>query len=103
MYAEGDTAKKAVPGTFAWVEPDAVPTDGSEVYFTFTPDDTNHYEDYVGTVSIKVNPKSIEGATVTVTNPTYDGYAWPYPAGVKVELDGKVLQYRCKGQMDYRP
>ena len=97
MYAEGDAAKTPVSGTFAWVDANAVPTNGSEVYFTFAPDDTNHYEDYVGTVSIKVNPKSIEGATVTITNPTYDGYAWPYPAGVEVKLDGKTLKY----QVDY--
>ena len=97
MYAVDDEAKTTpIPGTFHWEQPAEIPTNGQKFVFVFIPNE-NKYDTYTGELAIKVNPKSIEGAEVTVTNPTYDGYAWPYPAGVKVVLDGKTLQY----QVDY--
>ena len=97
MYAVDDEAKTTpIPGTFHWEQPTEIPTNGQKFVFVFIPNE-NKYDTYTGELAIKVNPKSIEGAEVTVTNPTYDGYAWPYPAGVKVVLDGKTLQY----QVDY--
>ena len=97
MYAVDDEAKTTpIPGTFHWEQPTEIPTNGQKFVFVFISNE-NKYDTYTGELAIKVNPKSIEGAEVTVTNPTYDGYAWPYPAGVKVVLDGKTLQY----QVDY--
>ena len=96
MYAQDETGTE-VPGKFYWELPDTVPTDGTTVVYVFIPTEATKYDSYTGELSIPVNPKSIEGAAVTVTNPTYDGYAWPYPAGVEVKLDGKTLGY----QVDY--
>ena len=59
----------AVNGTFTWtdgtIKPDA--SDSYEAEWTFTP--AEGYEEYAtatGTVTIKVAPKSIEGATITL-------------------------------------
>ena len=63
------TTGDEVKGTFAWtdgtIKPDA--SDSYEAEWTFTP--AEGYEEYAtatGTVTIKVAPKSIEGATITL-------------------------------------
>ena len=60
---------KAIDGTFTWtdgtIKPDA--NDNYEAEWTFTP--AEGYEEYAtatGTVTVKVAPKSIEGATITL-------------------------------------
>ncbi len=60
---------KAIDGTFTWtdgtIKPDA--SDSYEAEWTFTP--AEGYEEYAtatGTVTVKVAPKSIEGATITL-------------------------------------
>ena len=58
----------AVNGTFAWtdgtIKPDA--NDSYEAEWTFTPKDGNTYTEATGKVTVKVAPKSIEGATITL-------------------------------------
>ena len=63
------TTGDEVKGTFAWtdgtIKPDA--SDSYEAEWTFTP--AEGYEEYAtatGTVTVKVAPKSIEGATITL-------------------------------------
>lgn len=58
----------AVDGTFAWtngtITPDA--NDSYEAEWTFTPEDGNTYTEATGKATVKVAPKSIEGATITL-------------------------------------
>ena len=58
----------AVNGTFAWtdgtIKPDA--NDSYEAEWTFTPKDGNTYTEVTGKATVKVAPKSIEGATITL-------------------------------------
>ena len=58
----------AVNGTFAWtdgtIKPDA--NDSYEAEWTFTPKDGNTYTEATGKATVKVAPKSIEGATITL-------------------------------------
>ena len=87
--------KEVIPGTFAWTNPSTKP-DASESYqaeWTFTPDEG--YEEYApatGKVTIKVNPKSIAGATVKLKADSfeYDG-AGKTPEIESVVLDGVTL------------
>lgn len=59
--------RDAVNGTFAWtdgtIKPDA--NDSYEAEWTFTPD-TPEYATVTGKTTVKVAPKSIEGATITL-------------------------------------
>ena len=56
---EGD---KAVPGTFAWTQPDAAPVVGEYIAeWKFTPKDTEKYLDITGTVTITVNKATPAG------------------------------------------
>ena len=93
MYAEGDAAKKPVSGTFAWVEPDALPTDGSEVYFTFTPNNINLYEIYDGgKLTIQVNRANISTGT-NVSIPTYYYNGQPQTPSVStISFGNKTLR-----------
>lgn len=56
-----------VKGTFAWTNKDFKPdaSDSYEAEWTFTPD-APEYATATGTVTVKVAPKSIEGATLTL-------------------------------------
>lgn len=65
---DAGTTGEEIKGTFAWTDGTVTPNAGSyEAEWTFTPDAS--YEEYApaaGKVTITVNPKSIEGAIVTL-------------------------------------
>ena len=62
-----------VSGTFAWVDGTMMLNAGShEVSWTFTPDDTADYEVATGKVKVTVNPRSIDGATVTLNQNSFE-------------------------------
>ena len=91
MYAEGDTTKMPVAGKFAWGDANVLPTDGSEVYFTFTPDDGNHYEVYEGKLTIHVNQADIStGAQVSIPTYYYNGQPQK-PSVPTISFGGKTL------------
>ena len=58
----------AVDGTFAWTDGTIKPAanDSYEAEWTFTPEDGNTYTEATGKATVKVAPKSIEGATITL-------------------------------------
>ena len=72
MTAGGETVK----GTFTWDDPSATP-DAQTAYqaaWTFTPADTQHYLAAHGTADIKVAPKPITNASITLGDSlTYTG------------------------------
>ena len=95
--------KEVIPGTFAWTNPSTKP-DASESYqaeWTFTPDEG--YEEYApatGKVTIKVNPKSIAGATINLKHTSYEYTGEDIrPELVSVVLDGVELE--CGRDKDY--
>ena len=59
-----------VKGTFSWQQPDNTILDastlGHSVEWKFTPKDGNTYTEATGKATVKVAPKSIEGATITL-------------------------------------
>ena len=59
-----------VKGTFSWQQPDNTILDastlGHSVEWKFTPKDGNTYTEVTGKATVKVAPKSIEGATITL-------------------------------------
>lgn len=59
---------KSVNGTFAWTDGTIKPyaNDRYEAEWTFTPEDGNTYTEATGKATVKVAPKSIEGATITL-------------------------------------
>ena len=66
--------KKAIPGTFAWTNPETKPGAAGDytASWTFTP--AEGYEEYAtatGTVTVKVVPKSIEGAVITLNQTAF--------------------------------
>ena len=83
-----------VKGTFAWTNPEAKPGAAGDytASWTFTP--AAGYEEYApatGTVTIKVNPKSIEGAKVALGDSlTYNG-SEQTQAVTSVKLDETTL------------
>ncbi len=83
-----------VKGTFAWKNGTIKPNAGShEAEWTFTP--AEGYEEYAtatGIVTVKVNPKSIAGAIVTLVDDSfeYDGTRKD-PEVASVVLDGATL------------
>ena len=88
---------KEVTGTFAWTDGTIKPNAGSyEAEWTFTPDASNGgiYAAATGKVSVKVNPKDIKGATVTLKSDSfeYDGTRKD-PEVASVVLDGETLVY----------
>ena len=88
---------KEVTGTFAWKDGTIKPNAGSyEAEWTFTPDASNGgiYANATGKVSVKVNPKDIKGATVTLKSDSfeYDGTRKD-PEVASVVLDGETLVY----------
>ena len=88
---------KEVTGTFAWKDGTIKPNAGSyEAEWTFTPDASNGgiYANATGKVSVKVNPKDIKGATVTLKSDSfeYDGTRKD-PKVASVVLDGETLVY----------
>ena len=89
--------KAKIPGTFAWTDGTIKPNAGSyEAEWTFTPDASNGgiYANATGKVSVKVNPKDIKGATVTLKSDSfeYDGTRKD-PKVASVVLDGETLVY----------
>ena len=95
--------KEVIPGTFAWTNPSTKP-DASESYqaeWTFTP--AEGYEEYApatGKVSVKVNPKSIAGATINLKHTSYEYTGEDIrPELVSVVLDGVELE--CGRDKDY--
>ena len=88
---------KEVTGTFAWTDGTIKPNAGSyEAEWTFTPDASNGgiYANATGKVSVKVNPKDIKGAKVTLKSDSfeYDGTRKD-PEVASVVLDGETLVY----------
>ena len=88
---------KEVTGTFAWKDGTIKPNAGSyEAEWTFAPDASNGgiYANATGKVSVKVNPKDIKGATVTLKSDSfeYDGTRKD-PEVASVVLDGETLVY----------
>ena len=86
-----------VTGTFAWTDGTIRPEAGDyEAEWTFTPDASNGgiYANATGKVSVKVNPKDIKGATVTLKSDSfeYDGTRKD-PEVASVVLDGETLVY----------
>ena len=84
-------------GTFAWKNPDTVPNAGDyEAEWTFTPDASygGEYVAVTGKVTVKVDPKSIVGAVVTLEEDSfvYDGTV-KEPKIKSVILDGVTLVY----------
>ena len=62
-----------VSGTFAWVDDTMMLNAGShEVSWRFTPDNTADYEVATGKVEVTVNPRSIDGATVTLNQNSFE-------------------------------
>ena len=66
--------KEAIPGTFAWTNPETKPGAAGDytASWTFTP--AEGYEEYAtatGTVTVKVVPKSIEGAVITLNQTAF--------------------------------
>ncbi len=95
MYAEDDAAKTTpISGKFEWDSTDITPVNGDEVAYVFIPDEANKYETYTGYVNIKVNPKNIAGAKVTLKSDSfvYDGTT-RIPEAESVVLDGVTLEY----------
>ena len=83
---------KEVTGTFKWNTPDTVLNAGNhEAEWTFTPD-APEYAAATGKATVKVNPKSIEGAIVTLEEDSfvYDGTV-KEPKIISVVLDGVSL------------
>lgn len=70
---DAGTTGEEIKGTFAWTDGTVTPNAGSyEAEWTFTPDAS--YEEYApaaGKVTITVNPKSIEGAIVTLKQDSF--------------------------------
>lgn len=82
-------------GTFAWKNPDTVPNAGDyEAEWIFTPDASygGEYVAVTGKVTVKVDPKSIVGAVVTLEEDSfvYDGTV-KEPKIKSVILDGVTL------------
>ena len=95
MYAEDDAAKTTpISGKFEWDSTDITPVNGDEVAYVFIPDEANKYETYTGYVNIKVNPKNIAGAKITLKSDSfvYDGTT-RIPEAESVVLDGVTLEY----------
>ncbi len=101
--------KAEIPGTFAWTNPNTKPNAGSyDAEWTFTPD--AGYEEYAtatGTVTITVSPKSIKGATITLTSNSFEyNGAVQHPEVDSVVLDGETLVetsdygYQCDMRSD---
>ena len=82
---------KTVTGTFSWEDGTLKFNAGSrKANWTFTPD-APEYAATTGTIRVKVNPKSIEGAIVTLEDSfVYDGTE-KAPKIISVVLDGVTL------------
>ena len=83
-----------VPGTFAWTDGTLKLNAGSpKADWTFTPN-SEEYATVTGKTTVKVNPKSIEGAIVTLEEDSfvYDGTEKD-PKIASVVLDGVALIY----------
>ena len=96
---EGD---KAVPGTFAWTQPDAAPVAGEyTAEWKFTPEDTATYLETTGTVTITVNKAKPVGepiyTKITAAKKTLadanlkPNTSWPTGTIQWVDKDGKEL------------
>ena len=56
-----NAAGEAVAGTFAWSDPDAVPTPGDHrAAWTFTPEDAFAYQPLTGVVRVTVTPRAVD-------------------------------------------
>ena len=82
-----------VPGTFAWMDGTTMLDAGThDVSWIFTPENTADYTLVTGKVKVTVNPKSIEGATVTLDQNSFEyDTTEKMPTVTGVELGGKML------------
>ncbi len=95
-----------ITGTFTWDEPETRPTvtedsDTTEYDWIFTPENTQNYTPYTGTLTVTVNPKVAE-LKWTDTELVYNGAAQKPVAEVNNLEDGDVCQVTVEGeQTDY--
>ncbi len=90
---------KTVAGTFTWDAPSATPDaqSGYKAAWTFTPDDTQFYLAAHGTASIKVTPRAITGAAITLGDSlTYNGGAQTQTV-TSVKLGALDVTYTVSG------